>query len=592
MFLFIANWNPVALHFSSNKNYSGNNGQTVTLNPQLYWWQSIKSTLNGDAKNHPALIPHALTRKPLLSSMRISFTAASIPSVQDAGLTASQSLLTIIPVGNEPYSQCFDLKSGNIYVSNAGSANVSVINSTTEKVIGTINLTGDGNGIPSEIVYDPSNNHVYVSGFNYFVSINASDNKIDLNMQTGFITNSLMYYPPTAGVYAGGDNGSLYEFNTSSHLLFPVLRLGKSISSLAFDNSTDRIFAGYQSSGNISVLEGNPLSLTRNFTSRMSGVSDIVYSAKIDGLYISSALDGSVALLNATSGVTDRTIYVGGTPFQLTLYDNSSRILVAGGSVDVLDSSSLSNLSSLSSTKGYQFGRVMIDNGGKACFIDENNSIAVLNIKPSVSVFEVSFAETGLHTGTEWAVNLDDLKQSSTSNLIAFYAVNGSYKFAVAGIHSYSISPMTGIIMVSGGMVNQVIAFRVNYPLYAVSVISHGLPTKVVWSVTIRSNSNLGYPYNMTFTTYNHTIDTNLSNGSYVYSLGRLNDFTPNSDFGYILVNGTAATVYINWTKNPTNFLTEKLFGIPIVELIQFSMVAAIILGSVLMSRVIRKNKR
>lgn len=591
MFLIAATWSPVSGHFSNIKSNLGNNRQSIAFGAHLSWRHSAESFLHRYMRKSLAPNPHAPIHQVELDA-HPSPTIESGYSTQSAGLTVNRSLLTIIPVGSAPWSECYDSKTGNIYVANAGSANVSVINPTTEKVVATIPMTGVGIGGPSEAVYDEFNNHVYVSGVFYFISINASDNSVDLNMQTNFVTYSLVYYPSTHNIYAGGGDGYLYVFNTTTNLLSRAMRLGGTISSLAFDKSTGGIFAGYQSNGNISVLGGDPLSLMKNYTSSTSGVSDIVYSSKTNRLYVSSP-DGIVTLLNATSGAAGNSVYVGGTPFQLALYNNSSRIIVATGNLAVLDSSNLSILSTLSSTKSYQFGRVMINTeGNKAYLVDENNSIAVLNIAPSAGVFEVSFVETGLPRGTEWSVNLDAMEQSSTSNLMAFYALNGSYNFTIARIHSYSISPALGTIQVAGVTVNQAVAFKESNPLFIVVVTSYGLPLKTEWSVTIRSDSAAGYPYNQTFTTYKHSIETNLSNGSYIYSLERLTGFTPNAYFGYLHVNGTSRSISINWTRNPTNILMEKLFGIPITELIQFGMVAAIILGSVLAGRVIRRNKK
>jgi hypothetical protein len=52
--------------------------------------------------------------------------------------------------------------------------------------------------------------------------------------------------------------------------------------------------------------------------------------------------------------------------------------------------------------------------------------------------------------------------------------------------------------------------------------------------------------------------------------------------FGYFKVNGSDSILHVNWTRNPNNFLAEKFIGLPVIEWIQFILVAGVISGSIL----------
>jgi hypothetical protein len=204
----------------------------------------------------------------------------------------------------------------------------------------------------------------------------------------------------------------------------------------------------------------------------------------------------------------------------------------------------------------------------------------------------MSFNETGLPTGFEWTVSLEGLTQTSALKVISFYAPNGSYNFSIARIYSFLISPVQGVVQVTGNSVNRSITFTENKLSYIVAFVSHGLPARTEWSVTLRKSSEIGYPFNETLSTHNNTIATNLSNGSYIYSLGRLNNFNSTQSFGYLNVNGSDLILHINWTKKPNSFLAQEFIGLPVLEWIQFILVAATILGFILSGELIRKLKK
>jgi YVTN family beta-propeller protein len=66
---------------------------------------------------------------------------------------------TPVPVGMNPYGIAYNPRKNNIYVANAGSNSVSVINPTTNTVIDTIPTGTTRVGI----AHNPNNNHIYVT---------------------------------------------------------------------------------------------------------------------------------------------------------------------------------------------------------------------------------------------------------------------------------------------------------------------------------------------------------------------------------------------------------------------------------------------
>jgi len=72
---------------------------------------------------------------------------------------ASNTVISTVDVGERPSALAFNPSNNNIYVANAYSNNVSVIESSTNTVISTVDV-GDG---PSALAFNPSNNNIYVT---------------------------------------------------------------------------------------------------------------------------------------------------------------------------------------------------------------------------------------------------------------------------------------------------------------------------------------------------------------------------------------------------------------------------------------------
>ena len=101
-----------------------------------------------------------------------------------------------------------------MYVGNYDDNTVSVINTTNNSVVSTINV---GNH-PTAIAYDPDNKGVYVGTFisdyvgNYLVVINTTSNTINSTNFIGFHILALAYDPDNKNMYATatGDNKSTW----------------------------------------------------------------------------------------------------------------------------------------------------------------------------------------------------------------------------------------------------------------------------------------------------------------------------------------------------------------------------------------------
>lgn len=147
----------------------------------------------------------------------------------------------------------------------------------------------------------------------------------------------------------------------------------------------------------------------------------------------------------------------------------------------------------------------------------------------------VIFSESGLPSGTLWSVTLNGDSQSSTSRVIEFPVSNGSYLYRIQNVSGFQASPSYENIEVRGSNVSITVAFL---RLYEISVVESGLPPGTVWNVTLNGQN---------FTSYNSSIDFQLTNGTYTYSVQSVEGFNCTSPNGTFVVSGEGRSVNLNF---------------------------------------------
>jgi phosphoesterase family protein len=149
--------------------------------------------------------------------------------------------------------------------------------------------------------------------------------------------------------------------------------------------------------------------------------------------------------------------------------------------------------------------------------------------------YTVMMEETGLAGSPRWGVTIGTSTLTSTSDVIKFHLVNGTYAYSISIVPGWSTTPH-GNLTVAGSTVTVTSHFtRVKY---AVTFSETGLPSHASWSLTITSDKH---------STTGATIKVNLANGTYSYTISGPTGYT-NNGTGSVTVNGNALTVRIGFT--------------------------------------------
>jgi len=170
-----------------------------------------------------------------------------------------------------------------------------------------------------------------------------------------------------------------------------------------------------------------------------------------------------------------------------------------------------------------------------------------------IKIYQVTFVETGLPSGTTWYLNLSDGGSfSSRSNTIVINLPNGSYSYDTSTTSKeYEPSQPIGTFTVSG--TNFELSIRFNIVTYPVTFTESGLSPGTSWSVKLNG---------LTETSTNATLTFNEPNGTYSYVISGISGYRTNAYSGIINVNGNPVSISTIWTT-VTYPITISENGIP-----------------------------
>ena len=172
-------------------------------------------------------------------------------------------------------------------------------------------------------------------------------------------------------------------------------------------------------------------------------------------------------------------------------------------------------------------------------------------------VFAVTFTETGLPSGTYWAVYLDEQFGESDTPTIVFDEANGSLSFDVYSEEGFEPSPSSGSVSVNGANLTEAIVYSsTENPTYEVEFTETGLPTGTNWSVTLVEYTEWTTGTSLEFTE---------ENGSFSFYVPTVDDaYDPSPASGTVNVTGAPVDQPISFAGSvPTYAVTLTETGLP-----------------------------
>jgi len=370
-----------------------------------------------------------------------------------------------IRVGLGPFGIAYNPVNGLLYVTNFGSSNISVVNTTTNRIVAWIPLPF---GIET-LAVDTSNGMVYVAEAVYRVYvINSSTNQVQWTIPllsygcpTGCAPHVQVFDPANGDIYVTdltSDNVSVIHGNT----VVTVIPVGAAPNGAAYDSATGEVFVsneGNTNFTNLTVINGT----TNRVVGQVypsGGGPGVAYASSNGEMYACTngnepGFTNDVSVSNGTSNAVVASIPISAACGS-ALYDpNNGYVYITdrdhiGGqpasNVTIIDPAT----NRIVLTQPVQLGPIGVayDSANHNVYVadSDTNNISILP-----QIFRLTVHETGLPSGTNWSATVGGTTFSSTTPTITFPETNGTFSFTIGNVTNRSANPSSGTVTVAGG---------------------------------------------------------------------------------------------------------------------------------------------
>ena len=175
-----------------------------------------------------------------------------------------------IPVGSNPWGVAYAPGANLVFVSNEGSGNVSVINPSTDRIVGSF-AVGSG---PYGITYDPAANTLYVanSGSGTVSVVSASSyTPLVAPISVGGEPHDALYDSSTGTVFvSNSETDRVSVIDATDNAVTTTISVGSKPTGMALDPVSDSVYVANDGSDTISVIAAasNDVSTRRSQSER------------------------------------------------------------------------------------------------------------------------------------------------------------------------------------------------------------------------------------------------------------------------------------------------------------------------------------
>jgi YVTN family beta-propeller protein len=497
--------------------------------------------------------PYALAFDPVTNSLYVAMYQYG--GVLDVYNASTYRPIAAVPVGMGAVAVLYDPGDGDVFVANAQSGNVSVINGTNLTDFASV-ATG---GNPGSLAYDSALGEVFAATDFTVVAINDTNESAVATQTVAAGAYQIAFDPGTGRVIASSDsgNGSLTFLNASTLATVGIAALTGYPYEVADDATQGEAFAAAYNethhSWAVDVVSDAESSIVTSVPNVGNLSEGMTFDAATDEVYVTDSFGASEGAVG-------------------------SAVTVIAGASDAV----VANLPT-----GAQPAGVAVDTSSGNVYV-ANYGQGSLTVVAQSPTYAVTFTESGLPGGTSWSVTFNSATESSTTASIVFYSANGTSAFTVPPVTGYGASPSSGSVPVNGGPAARTIDFTASSttgpaPKYLVTFLETGLSAGTRWAVTFNGTLESGSTDSLEF---------NVSNGTFGFTVGAATGYVATPASGSIPVAGHSVQQTIAWAANSSGTPGSKsgtgTGGLPATDLyllVLLLVVIAAIAALVLWSR-------
>jgi YVTN family beta-propeller protein len=256
---------------------------------------------------------------------------------------AEEEVVMTIPVGDAPFAIAFNSDNGYMYVTNAASARVTVIDGSTNEVIKTIPV---GNA-PEAIAFNSDNGYVYVTNRN-------SDTVSVIDSSTNEVIKTIPVEDSPFAIAFNSDNGYMYVTNgagtvsmidSSTNEVIKTIPVGTRPISIAFNSDNGYMYVTNGGIGNavdfVAVIDGSTNEVIKTIPVGTRPEA-IAFNSDNGYMYVANFDSGTVWVIDSSTNEVIKTIPVGNAPVGVAFNSDNGYVYVTNfdsDTVSVIDSS-------------------------------------------------------------------------------------------------------------------------------------------------------------------------------------------------------------------------------------------------------------
>jgi YVTN family beta-propeller protein len=367
----------------------------------------IDSNSNDIVENFTvATLPSALLFDPSNNYLYVAHQPPLFSGLQTVSIinTLNNEAIGSLTVGTNPIGLALDPLNGYIYVANQYSDNVSIIDSVTDTVIGSIYL--GQYSAPSAITVDSSNGEIFItvpSTGNVSI-ISSTTNDFLKNITVGGTNpTSIIYNPFNRDIYVANEGSSLGGnvsiINTTNYNVIDSLVYGNGPDGLALNSLSGVVYVSDFISDNLFEVNDTNNNVMENILFETEPTSE-TFAASTGDLYVTDSLSGNVIVINVSTNKIVHEIYIGNNsePSSIT-YDQANNLLYVAdsntGNITVINATTNYVVKNISLGSSFSPSSLTYDSLNHDLYVSDgyySNTISVINGVTNAIIKNISFS--------------------------------------------------------------------------------------------------------------------------------------------------------------------------------------------------------
>jgi len=217
------------------------------------------------------------------------------------GWAAAQTVVATVTVGSAPSLVAVNRKTNLIYVTNAGSNSVSVIDGATNTVINTDTVAA----FPQAVATNPALNRIYVGSFgstNQLSVINGATNQVkQFQIGKSGVATGLSANSKSGMVYICNPVSNLVAFNGKTNKITTTLSVPNCSFGMNVITKTNLIYVA-TFTPNITVIDGSTNKIVNSLPLDLTGAVSVAADAESNRLGVVDTNAGKFEVIDASSG--------------------------------------------------------------------------------------------------------------------------------------------------------------------------------------------------------------------------------------------------------------------------------------------------